>query len=186
MVGIACEVSGPGRLPAGCTQIPFEIPLKPKPNRTLYETYHGVFVNISYSLRCDIKRSFLSKDLQKSQQFLVQYRPKLKEPTKSVPFNITPSSLATGASGAPDFLLRGCLESTKCSLDSPFTGYLVLERCSVPVRSVELQLVRVETCGCAEGFAREGIVIVFYETLFKEINTGEYLSFASLKCFKKR
>lgn len=96
IVGISCEVSGPGRLPAGCTQIPFEIPLKPKGNRTLYETYHGVFVNISYSLRCDIKRSFLSKDLQKSQQFLVQCRPKPREGYKPIPFNITPSSLATG------------------------------------------------------------------------------------------
>lgn len=32
--------------PNGKTEIPFEIPLKPKGNRTLYETYHGVFVNV--------------------------------------------------------------------------------------------------------------------------------------------
>ena len=32
--------------PSGKTEIPFEIPLKPKGNKTLYETYHGVFVNI--------------------------------------------------------------------------------------------------------------------------------------------
>jgi hypothetical protein len=34
-----------------------------------------------------------------------------------------------------------------------------LEKCAVPVRSVELQLVRVETCGCAEGYAREATEI---------------------------
>ena len=32
--------------PNGKTEIPFEIPLKPKGNKPLYETYHGVFVNI--------------------------------------------------------------------------------------------------------------------------------------------
>lgn len=158
---VTCEVSGPGRLPAGCIQIPFELPLKPRPNRNLYETYHGVFVNISYSLRCDIKRSFLSKDLQKTQQFLVQYRPKPKEPKRPVPFNITPASLASGASGAPDFILKGCLDSTKCNLESPFTGHVILEHCAVPVRSLELQLVRVETCGCAEGYAKEGSLFCF-------------------------
>lgn len=32
--------------PNGMTELPFEIPLKPKGNKPLYETYHGVFVNI--------------------------------------------------------------------------------------------------------------------------------------------
>lgn len=68
------EVCPAGRIPAGTTDIPFELPLRPKPNRTLYETYHGVFVNISYTLRCEMKRSFLSKDFVKVQQFMVQYK----------------------------------------------------------------------------------------------------------------
>lgn len=33
---------------------------------------------------------------------------------------------------------------------------LIVEHCEVPIKSVELQLVRVETCGCAEGYARDG------------------------------
>lgn len=32
--------------PNGKTELPFEIPLKPKGSKPLYETYHGVFVNI--------------------------------------------------------------------------------------------------------------------------------------------
>lgn len=111
-----------------------------------------------------MKRSFLSKDLQKTQQFLVQYRPKAKESNRPASFNITPASLASGASGAPDFLLKGCLDSTKCNLESPFTGHVILEHCSVPVRSLELQLVRVETCGCAEGYAKEGLLVVSADT----------------------
>lgn len=36
----------PGKLPSGKTEIPFEFPLHVKGNKVLYETYHGVFVNI--------------------------------------------------------------------------------------------------------------------------------------------
>jgi len=37
------------------------------------------------------------------------------------------------------------------------TGELVIERAEIPIRSIELQLVRVETVGCAEGFAKESM-----------------------------
>ena len=42
----AVEIAKPGKLPSGKTEIPFEVPLKPKGSKTLYETFHGVFVNI--------------------------------------------------------------------------------------------------------------------------------------------
>lgn len=108
LLNVVCEVCGPGRVPSGVTQIPFEVPLTPKQNRILYETYHGVYVNISYALRCDVKRSFLSKDVQKSQQFLVQYWPgknpsRPLSPTtnlkKSIPFELSPKTLVSGALG---------------------------------------------------------------------------------------
>ncbi|CAH1994885.1 unnamed protein product [Acanthoscelides obtectus] len=167
LVSVSCEVSGPGRLPSGVTQIPFEIPLRAKPNRVLYETYHGVYVNINYGIRCDIKRSFLSKDLQKMQQFLVQYKPgfnatpqlPLRENRKPVSFEISPSTLSTGASGAPDFLLRGHLDTVCCNITKPLKGKVIFLKCAVPIRSLELQLARVETCGCAEGYAREATEI---------------------------
>ena len=42
-------------------------------------------------------------------------------------------------------------------------GELVIEESSAPIRSIELQLVRVETCGCADGFAKEGnFQLLFY------------------------
>ncbi|KAL3270573.1 hypothetical protein HHI36_021110 [Cryptolaemus montrouzieri] len=162
LLSSTCEISGGGRLPSGVTQIPFEMPLKAKPNRTLYETYHGVFVNISYMLRCDIRRSFLSKDIQKSQEFLVQNKhsilPSVKE-KKPVDINFTPRSIIGGNLNAPDFHLYGRIDSTYCNISEPFSGYLKMKKRSVPVRSLELQLVRVETCGCAEGFAKESTEI---------------------------
>ncbi|XP_076264082.1 vacuolar protein sorting-associated protein 26C isoform X2 [Rhynchophorus ferrugineus] len=167
LVNVVCDVCGQGKLPSGVTEIPFEIPLKPKPNRALYETYHGVYVNISYSLRCDMKRPFLNKDLQKCQQFLVHYKAgvtncpqlPLKENRKPVSFELSPANLASGGSGAPDFLLRGYLDTVCCNIVKPFRGQLTLVRCASPIRSIELQLVRVETCGCAEGYAREATEI---------------------------
>lgn len=156
LLSVTCEVSTPGKVPAGKTEIPFELPLRPKQNRELFETYQGVFINISYNLKCDIKRSFLSKDIQRAKQFLVQYHP--RQPDLSPPpiyFKISPESLASGGAGAPQFSIRGKLDSTRCSLTKPLTGYIVVENCATPIRSLEIQLVRVETCGCAEGYARD-------------------------------
>ena len=44
------EIHKTNKLPDGKTEIPFEFPLKPKPGVQLYETYHGVFVNIQVQL----------------------------------------------------------------------------------------------------------------------------------------
>ncbi|ENN71033.1 vacuolar protein sorting-associated protein 26C [Dendroctonus ponderosae] len=167
LVNITCDVSGSGRLPAGVTEIPFQIPLKAMSSKSLYETYHGVYVNISYSIRCDIRRSFLAKDLQTCQQFLVQYKlnssncPQLplKDNRKSVTFELSPAKLSSGSSDAPDFLLRGYIDTVCCSITKPFKGRLCIVKCAAPARSIELQLVRVETCGCAEGYAREATEI---------------------------
>ena len=46
LLNYTLEVAKPGRLPAGKTEIPFELPVKAKGNKELYETYHGVSVNI--------------------------------------------------------------------------------------------------------------------------------------------
>lgn len=32
------------KIPMGKSEIEFSIPLKPKPNKVLYESYHGVFI----------------------------------------------------------------------------------------------------------------------------------------------
>ncbi len=58
--------------PDGTTELPFEFLLEPLQGQQLYDTYHGVFVNIQYSLRCDMKRNLLAKDMQKSLEFIVE------------------------------------------------------------------------------------------------------------------
>ena len=156
------ELVAPGKLPSGVTEIPFELPLRAKPNKKLYETYHGVFVNVQYTLFAEMKRSFLSKDLQKEVEFIVEYseRTKTDEPNP-IDFSITPQSLTNvkDRQGIPDFLIRGRLDSDKCCITKPFTGTVVVERASAPIRSIDIQLVRVETCGCAEGFSKDATEI---------------------------
>ncbi|XP_038832399.1 vacuolar protein sorting-associated protein 26C isoform X2 [Salvelinus namaycush] len=131
------EVVKQGKVPGGKTEIPFEFPLHTKGNKVLYETYHGVFVNIQYTLRCDMKRSLLAKDLSKTCEFMVHCLRSL----------------------LPKFLIRGHLDATNCVITKPLTGELVVESSDVAIKSIELQLVRVETCGCAEGYARDATEI---------------------------
>lgn len=65
LVSYLIEIAAPGKIPAGKTDVPFEFLLKPRGSKTLFETYHGVFVNIVYNLRAEMKRSFLAKDIAK-------------------------------------------------------------------------------------------------------------------------
>ncbi|XP_014697067.1 vacuolar protein sorting-associated protein 26C isoform X1 [Equus asinus] len=162
IINSTIEMVKPGKFPPGKTEIPFEFPLHVKGNKVLYETYHGVFVNIQYTLRCDMKRSLLAKDLTKTCEFIVHSAPQKGKLTPSpVDFTITPETLQNVKERAllPKFLIRGHLNSTNCVITQPLTGELVVESSEAAIRSIELQLVRVETCGCAEGYARDATEI---------------------------
>lgn len=50
-------------------------------------------------------------------------------------------------SSPPKFLIKGHLDATNCVISQPLTGDLVVENSDLPIKSIELQLVRVETCG---------------------------------------
>ncbi|KAF7483777.1 Hypothetical predicted protein [Marmota monax] len=162
IINSTIEMVKPGKFPSGKTEIPFEFPLYVKGNKVLHETYHGVFVNIQYMLRCDMRRSLLAKDLTKTCEFIVHSAPQKGTLTPSpVDFTITPETLQNVKERAllPKFLIRGHLNSTNCVITQPLTGELVVEHSDAAIRSIELQLVRVETCGCAEGYARDATEI---------------------------
>lgn len=72
-----------------------------------------------------------------------------KQPLK---FHITPESLcATRRDIIPDFSIVGRLDSSIFRLSEPVTGEFVIEKCESIIRGVELQLVRIETCGLTPG-----------------------------------
>ena len=43
-----------------------------------------------------------------------------------------------------------------CHILSTFCPQLSVDHCDALIKSIEIQLVRVETCGCAEGYAKDG------------------------------
>ena len=47
----------------------------------------------------------------------------------------------------PGFRVTGKLYTATCAITMPFTGEIVVESSEMRIKSVELQLVRVETCG---------------------------------------
>lgn len=144
-------VATAGKLAAGISEYNFEFPLTiSKDPKILYETYHGVFVCINYMIKCEIRRSFLAKSVQKSQQFIIQYKvrttkhnnifnrnskfikcynlqPIPKSPGNEINFSISPETLQKSAKeriAIPRFLITGHLDFTECCLTKPFTGHV--------------------------------------------------------------
>ncbi len=166
------ELAKGGRVVAGRTELPFEFPLRGRNNRTLYETYHGVFINIQYSLKCEVKRSFLiGSSMARTTEFIVEYgspegysvTAPVKPLTASVDL-LTPAEMkrvdfemvSETGSKLGFFRAHGHLDSVTCSITKPFTGEIIIDKSEYPIKSIEIQLVRVETCGCAEGYAKDG------------------------------
>nr|CAB3267631.1 Down syndrome critical region protein 3 homolog [Phallusia mammillata] len=158
MFSYATEAEKSGKLPPGKTEIPFEFVLKSKgSNKHLFETYHGVYITVQYTIKCVMKRPLLSKDLNAENEFLVELKSGAKSSVKQVPFTINRTSVQNVNTKAniPRFSIRGKLDSSQCCILRPFTGEFVVEHSETAIQSVELQLLRVETVGSVEGFARE-------------------------------
>jgi len=164
LVQLSAEVAPAGKLPDGTTEFPFEFKLEPLAGQQLVETYHGVFVNVQYNLRCDCVRGMLNKNLQKVLEFIVEIKTEgaLPQPAE-IPFTITPASLRnvkpTSLKNVPNFKITGKLSTATCALTKPFIGELTVEESDAIIQSIELQMVRVETCGCLDGFAKEATEI---------------------------
>jgi vacuolar protein sorting-associated protein 26C len=165
LVKLTFEVAPAGKVPAGDTEFPFKFKLQPTATEPLYDTYHGVYINVQYVITCDMPRPMLAKNLKRAVEFVVEAAQERKQDVKPVPykFKITPTSLQNvrkkSTTSIPDFEFDGHLEATVACLTDPFKGEFTIRKCAVPIKSVELQLVRVETCSYMEGEAREATEI---------------------------
>jgi len=156
------EAQKAGKFPQGITEVPFEFELKAYSGQEVYETYHGVFVNIQYVLKAEMKRGLISKDMGAQLEFIVEI-PKSKAELSPCDFKITPETLENvkkaSRKNVPNFEITGTLDSVTADITRPFTGKLTLKDTDAVIKSIELQLVRVETCGGADGFAKEATEI---------------------------
>lgn len=129
LLNVTVPLAGAGRLPQGISELAFEFPLAcTKEPKKLYETYHGIFINVNYVIKCDVKRSFLAKSVQKVQQFVIQYRPEKQSlQPKEINFSISPETLQKIAKeriSIPRFLVTGRLDTVDCCITKPFTGHV--------------------------------------------------------------
>jgi hypothetical protein len=158
------ELSPSGRIAGDAgAEFEFEIPLQPAAGEKLVESYHGVFVNLQYVISVEVRRGMLAKNLKRSIEFILEApETKVPKPTPAT-FSIVPESLENVRKSAlhqvPSFKVRGQLDSTTCNIAKPLTGEVIIEECSATIKSIELQLVRVETCGYQDGMAREATEI---------------------------
>ncbi|RLN88337.1 hypothetical protein BBJ28_00000679 [Nothophytophthora sp. Chile5] len=135
-------VAPAGKVPPGISKFPFEFELQGNDGQQLFETYHGVYVSVKYEIVCDCVRGIMKNKLHKTLEFVVEVP--LREPLQDSPeeFHITPDSLEN-------------------------VRPVVIEEANTPVKSVELQLIRVESVAHAEGVARdvefETNVVVLFE-----------------------
>ena len=74
--------------------------------------------------------------------------PELGRRYKSQDFSITPDALMADPKNqgkVPRFNFCGQIASVNCCFDEPFDGYLILKESEIKIKSIEIQLVRVET-----------------------------------------
>lgn len=144
------EVAPAGKFNDGVFEIPFSFPLQPIDGQQLVESYHGVYVSIIYTMVVTCERGVMKKGLRRDIEFLVEL-PSSNQAIEPLPvqFNISPESLenvsAQVLATIPKFQITGKLHKSKCPITQPLTGEMVIEESFSPIKSVELQLVRVET-----------------------------------------
>ncbi len=156
------EAVAAGSFPHGVFEIPFEFTLKALPNAQIYETYHGINVSVIYAISLDCERGMTKKDLFYDVEFLVQNPPPSKSPADSSNpknFDLSPETLENVdlalLAQLPKFKVVGRLHKSTFSLNQPLTGELTIQSTSVAIKSIELQLVRVESVASLGQFNKE-------------------------------
>lgn len=158
------DLAQAGKLAGGSSEFPFAFTLEATDSDKLFETYHGVFINVQYCLTAELRRGMLAKNLKRQLEFVVEV-PDGSAALKIVPrpFTIVPESLENVKKEklhrVPVFKFTGCIDTVLCDIAAPLTGEVTVEECSATVKSIELQLVRIETCHYADGVAREATEI---------------------------
>lgn len=158
------DVADAGRVPEGGAEFPFEFVLEGVEGKKLVETYHGVYVNAKYEVSVVMTRGAFAKDLACDDEFYVEVPNEEALAPEPHDFKVTPDALenvkAASVSAIPSFTVSGSIHKTNCLINKPFTGELKIEASEAEIKSIELQLVRVETVGYEGGSAREATEIL--------------------------
>ncbi|KAI3735675.1 hypothetical protein L6452_15183 [Arctium lappa] len=160
------EVQPSGKIGAGTTQIPFSVILKNQgEEHKFYETFHGANISIQYLLNVDVVRGYLHKALSATVEFIIESDlaslPEKPVSPEMVFFYITQdtqrhSLLTELKSGGFKISGRIC---TQCLLSDPLVGELTVEASAVPIYSIDIHLLRIESIMVGEKIATETSII---------------------------
>ncbi|CAD8044903.1 unnamed protein product [Paramecium primaurelia] len=134
---------------------PFKYQLTPYQDRKILETYVGVYVAIQYSIETELTLSNGLKVTSTIPYFVYvpgQGSDRIK-PTDKYPrvehFLITPDKLLGNSSTMnksqnAKFRINGLIDTSICQFQEDFHGSLIIEECDSEIRTIDLQLIRVE------------------------------------------
>nr|XP_043614160.1 vacuolar protein sorting-associated protein 26C [Erigeron canadensis] len=156
------EVQPSGKISAGTSQIPFSMILKNgETEEKFYDTFHGANISIQYLLNVDVVRGYLHKTLSATVEFIIESElaglPEKPISPEMVFFYITQDTqrhalLPELRSGGFKVSGRIC---TQCLLSDSLVGELTVEASAVPIYSIEIHLLRVESIMVGEKIATE-------------------------------
>ncbi|KAL4324328.1 hypothetical protein GQ457_11G028830 [Hibiscus cannabinus] len=162
------EIKPSGKIVSGTTEIPFSVTLRnPKEDNLerFYETFHGTDISIQYLATVDIMRGYLHKSLSATVEFIVESDKAdlLNQPVspEMVIFYITQDTqrhpiLPELKSGG--FRITGRI-STQCPMLEPLGGELTVEASALPICSIDIHLLRVESVLLGEKIITETSLI---------------------------
>jgi len=143
------EVAPPGKFNDGVIEIPFSFQIAAHEKRTLYESYHGAFVTIVYTIAAECDRGVMKKSLRKESEFIIEMPQKKPKGKEGAEFTITPEGIENISeslrSTIPSFKISGKLHHSVYTISQPFTGEVKIQSAKTAIKSIDLQLVRVET-----------------------------------------
>eukprot|EP00850_Spirogloea_muscicola_P019376 SM000189S04093 [mRNA] locus=s189:146699:149210:+ [translate_table: standard] len=155
------ELERPGSIPRGTSEIGFSFRLEQQPGESglpLLETYHGAYINIQYLLSVELPRGLLQKAIKATAEFIVEGKPGVQRPpSNSVNFALTADTQkhAIGSAlRAGGFRISGALATT-CSLSEPLVGSLTVEQSALAIKSLEVQLLRIESVAAGGQMVKE-------------------------------
>lgn len=130
--------------------IPFDFVLEAtEKTEQLHEAYIGVEFSVVYDVTITINKG--GKYLRGSEKFYCAIAGAGIDPKngkKDIPksFVISPDSLEVSAGKAvPKFRFEGTIYTTNCAFNEAFDGFIIIKDSEFVIKSIEVQLVRVET-----------------------------------------
>ncbi|KAJ3449396.1 vacuolar protein sorting-associated protein 26c [Anaeramoeba flamelloides] len=138
-----------------------------------------------------LARKGILKNFEAKEEVYATVPPKKTFSLVTKDFYITPDSLRNVSkkmiSKVPKFSISGKIDSLVCPISEPFTGYIKVDKSSSLIGSIEVQLIRIESCGSKkDGFVRETTEIqnsqIVDGNVSNELEIPIYVTFPKLFC----